>query len=137
MMDRRKLLIGTGAAATYAFSASILPSRDAAASGRPELVSENEETEQLLYELARLEARYYTEEGVAMVLACENLAVPPGDASAASFGPGNLNERFSCAYRHYVNQLNELRRDLGEHDAVAVLEYLAWRDFEGQGSAGS
>jgi hypothetical protein len=73
MMDRRKLLIGTGAAATYAFSASILPSRDAAASGRPELVSENEETEQLLYELARLEARYYTEEGVAMLRPAMNM----------------------------------------------------------------
>lgn len=136
MIDRRKLLIGTGAAATYALATGIAPSRGAAAADGPGPVGETAEKEQLLYELARLEARYYTEEGVAMVLACENLAAP-GDVSAVSYRPGEMNERFSGAYRHYADELNALRRDLDDQDAVAVLEYLAWRDFEGHGGAGS
>jgi hypothetical protein len=89
-------------------------------------VHADEEREQVLYELARLDARYYTEEGVAMVLACEDLdREGPGD-----FVPREINERFSVAYRHYADLLGELRRDLGEQDAVAVLELLACRDFE-------
>ena len=134
MIDRRKLLIGTGAVTTFALSAGIVSKR--ASADRPGLISETAEKEQLLYELARLEARYYTEEGVAMVLACENLA-GSGDDADARYRPGEMNDRFSTAYRHYVDELNALRRDLGDQDAVAVLEYLAWRDFEGHGGAGS
>lgn len=131
MLNRRKMLIGTGAAAVAACAPDGgVYSR---AAGLPGLVPENEEAEDLLYALARLEARYYTEEGVSMLLACEDLAAKDG---AVPYVPRRLNEQFTEAFRHYTELLDELRGDLGAQDAVGVLELLALRDFESGGGAG-
>ena len=134
MIDRRKLLIGAGAAAAYGLSPGLGRSSDATAAAIPAPAAGGD-AEQLLYELARMEARYYTEEGVAMVLACENLAANPDGEPPDSFEPGEINEVFSSAFRQYSAQLGELRRDLTGQDAVAILEYLAWLDLAGGGAA--
>lgn len=127
MISRRKLIRGIGgsAMAAAAVSSGILRTADARAADLPGMVPKEEEAEQVLYEIARLEARYYTEEGVAMVLSCENLAAP----TLESFEPNELNGRFASGFQHYAALLAELRSDLSDQDVAAIVELLAWRDF--------
>ena len=124
MISRRNVIRGIGgtAVATLTVPGGVLsPGEADAASPAPV----NDEPEQLLYELARLEARYYTEEGVAMMLACENLAGSP----ATGFEPGELNRRFTDDFVRHADALAGLRSDLAEQDVAAIVELIAYRDL--------
>lgn len=128
MIDRRNLLKGIGGSAVAAVAASggALQFKEAQAASHGGLVPDNEEAEDILYEIARLDARYYTEEGVAMVLSCEDLAAP----GPASFEPTEFNRQFSAAFQHYADVLGQLRSDLATSNVATVVELLAWRDLE-------
>lgn len=133
MINRRKLIHGIAGSAVAAagVSGGILRTADARNADLPGLVPKEEEAEQVLYEIARLDARYYTEEGVAMLLSCENLAAP----TLESFEPDELNARFAAGFQHYAALLAELRSDLSGQDVATIVELLAWRDFANVGGS--
>jgi hypothetical protein len=139
MVNRRRLLHGLGASALATWvmpeTAGSMPASKA--DGPTDLVAEYEQAEDLLYELARLNARYYSEEGVAMVLACENLVPGAAESSADAFFPGAMNHRFRSAFRHYAELLDALRVDLAAEDATAVIEFVSYKDFESRGGGSS
>lgn len=120
MIDRRFIL-----QALLAAGVADLPARALA-----ELVAPASSSEALLDELGRIEARAYSEEGIPMFLACEDLGaggVPPG------FAPTAFNEALASAYRDYAVLLPGLDREMTEYDAANLVEILALRDFESGG----
>jgi hypothetical protein len=133
MIDRRKLIkaAGASAVAVMAPSSTLSQSRVADSGASSRLIPADEEAEQILYELASFEARYYAEEGTCMVLACENLA----DKTSGAFVADATNRRFSEAFDHYAALLSELRSDLTEQDVAPVVELIAHRDFAAAGGS--
>ena len=81
--------------------------------------------------LARIEARAYSEEGIPMFLACEDLAL--GGGVPAGFEPAALNEKLAATYREYAERLPALERERTEYDAANLVELLALADFEAGG----
>ena len=116
MIDRRFLLQSLAAAIATALSRT-------ASSSQP-----HDPGDVLLAELNRLEVRAYSEEGIPVFLACEDLA---GKASGApaGFTPGPMNAELAKAYRSYAALLPELERERTEYDAAEIVELLAERDF--------
>ncbi len=87
-----------------------------------------EAAERLADELRRLEARAYSEEGIPMFLAGENLAATAAGAPAG-FEPSALNRQLAAAYRDYAALLPGLEREMTEYDAATLVELLADKDF--------
>lgn len=86
--------------------------------------------ELLVDELSRIEARAYSEEGIPMFLAGEDLA-GGNDGVPDGFVPAALNGQLAEAYRDYAALLPGLERPMSEYDAANLVELLALRDFEG------
>ncbi len=128
MINRRKLVKGIGASAIAVATPSVGVG-EAHFTDASVLVTDSEEAERILYELASFDARYYSEEGVPMVLICEDLAATPD----SSFVPNATNSHFSEAFNKYASLLGELRRDLAEQDVASVVELIAHRDFSSGG----
>jgi hypothetical protein len=87
-------------------------------------------SEALLEELGRIETRAYSEEGIPMFLACEDLAA---GGVPAGFAPTTLNKELAAAYRDYASVLPDLEREMTEYDAANLVAILALRDFESGG----
>ena len=122
MIDRRFVLQVLTAAGLAELPALALAERLAAVSA----------AEQLFAELARVEARAYSEEGIPMFLACEDLAL--GNAGVpAGFAPTDENETLAAAYRANAALLPKLEREMTEYDAANLVELLALEDFEAGG----
>ncbi|HEX5787560.1 MAG TPA: hypothetical protein VFY03_05235, partial [Woeseiaceae bacterium] len=88
--------------------------------------------ELLVDELSRVAARAYSEEGIPMYLAGEDLA--GGRGAPAGFEPGALNARLAGEFRDYAAELPGLDRERTEYDAAMLVELLALRDFQTGGS---
>lgn len=100
--------------------------------GRAAEVADTAPAELLIDELSRIEARSYSEEGIPMFLAGEDLAGGTNGAPAG-FRPATLNKALADAYREYAALLPELEREMSEYDAANLVELLALRDFEAGG----
>lgn len=89
--------------------------------------------EQVLRDLTRLGSRVYSEEGIAVFLACENL-VRRGDGSASALpAPEPLNIALAATFRRYAEVLPRVRADVTEGDVAKLVELLADRDFAAGG----
>jgi|GEM_PF-3013521 len=120
MIDRRFFMQSLAAAITTALSRG-------ASAAQP-----HDPAEVLLAELARLEARAYSEEGIPVFLACEDLA-GTANGAPAGFTPGPMNAGLAEAYRNYAALLPGLERERTEYDAAEIVELLAERDFNAGG----
>ena len=80
-------------------------------------------------DMTRLSTRVYSEEGIPMILACEDLTakVPVVPASKA------MNLAMAPAFQRYVKEWHELHPDAPTGDVAKLAELLAWRDFNGHG----
>ena len=80
-------------------------------------------------DLERLSSRVYSEEGIPMILACENL-VPGQQSSAAST---DLNRNFASAFRRDADIWQRLHPNAAPNVVAKILELLADRDFNAGG----
>lgn len=89
--------------------------------------------ERVAAEMSRLSSRVYSEEGIPMLLACENL-VPPATAGKTPVLPTTaFNKVFSSAFHRYAVAWQRLHPDATEDDVPKVLELLADLDFAAGG----
>jgi hypothetical protein len=83
--------------------------------------------------LAHIGSRVYSEEGIAMFLACENLAavetVPPNKVPV----PSPLNQKVASAFQRYAQEWQHAHPDAPASDVAKILEFIADRDFASGG----
>jgi hypothetical protein len=133
--SRRKILYGIGGAILSAWALVFwVPSRrrlivDERQDTTGSEVEDTENADQLLQDLSRLAARDYSEEGVAVFLACENLAEMEHGKPTQAFVPSALNQQLSGDFNRYARMLPQLRPEVSEADIAALLELLAYRDL--------
>lgn len=102
---------------------------------RPDPFLESLRGSQLLAELARLDARVYPEEGIPMLLACDNLEPERGSSAQAAVEPA-ATAGLAASFRHLARTLPEVRSNLTEWDVAKLVELLAERDFAAGGTGG-
>ena len=90
----------------------------------------NETDDRLLADMKQLGTRVYSEEGIPMILACEDLTAKT--AGARSSGP--MNAAIAGAFSRYVDAWQRLHPDAPASDVPKLVELLAYRDFAGGGS---
>ena len=82
---------------------------------------------QLIQDLAQLNQRAYSEEGIAVFLVCENATRSgrgiPADLIQASNAP------FLAAFRRLVKEIPRVRPEVTQDDVPKLIELLAARDF--------
>jgi hypothetical protein len=81
----------------------------------------------LAADLDRLSGRQYSEEGIPMFLACENLA-PNGKSDE----PTALKQDLAVAFRQEVDDWQRIHPDAPVTDVAKIVEVLADRDFAGK-----
>lgn len=84
---------------------------------------------QLQADMTRLATRVYSEEGIPMILACEDLTAkkPVVPASKA------MNAAMAPAFHRYVEAWHDLHPDAPVGDVAKLAELLAYRDFTNHG----
>ena len=140
MISRRGALVAI-AAATFGRLGSLicrgrqLPQYDAAnsftASGA-QLIDKRDDS--LSAALNRLGARVYSEEGIPMFLACENLGPNQTSPARAPVPPTPLNETVASAFHRYADEWQHTRPDAPVTDVAKIVELLAYRDFAAGGA---
>ena len=83
-------------------------------------------------DLAHIGTRVYSEEGVAMFLACENLATvgtSPDEAPA----PSALNQKVASGFQRYAREWQHSHPDAVVGDVAKILEVIADKDFSDGG----
>ncbi len=140
MMNRRMALVAIAAATGGAVSsraafAGLLESGQAqhdAPPGAPPKEAVTEVDVRLREDLARLGSRAYSEEGIPVFLACEDL-VPyrASRQSAASLTP--FNAAFAADLRKNAEAWQRIHPDATDADVGKLIEVLADRDFAGGG----
>lgn len=140
MIGRRRALYGIGVsilggAWTLISCAPLRRPRsgDGGQGGAPKAASDEELGDQVLRDLTRLGSRVYSEEGIAVFLACENLARRPDGSAGALPAPTALNHSLATTFRKYAEVLPRVRPDVVEGDVAKLVELLADRDFTGGG----
>jgi hypothetical protein len=83
-------------------------------------------------DLSRIGSRVYSEEGVAMFLACENL-VPDGTSGNEAPAPSALNEKVASAFQRYAREWEHAHPDAPAGDVAKILEVIADKDFSSGG----
>ena len=140
MMNRRKALVAIAAVTGSAVSskaalARLLESGQAhheSSSGAPPKEAISAVDARLREDLARLAPRAYSEEGIPVFLACEDLA--PGRTSRQ---PAATLTRFNAAFaadlRKNAEAWQRIHPDATDADIGKLIEVLADRDFAGGG----
>ncbi len=85
-------------------------------------------------QLNRLQARVYSEEGIPMFLACENVGPNQTSPERAPVPPTHLNEIAASAFHRYADQWQHTRPDAPITDVAKIVELLAYRDFAAGGA---
>jgi len=88
------------------------------------------EEQKLQSELATLARRVYSEEGIPMFLACENLT---GAQPNSQTQPGKLNHNVATAFHRYAAEWQHMHPDAKVADVAKIVELLANRDFTAGG----
>ncbi len=135
MANRRRILFGIGGALLAAWALlSWAPSRrrrivDERHDNTGTVTPDLQDADQLLQDLSRLAARDYSEEGIAVFLACENLAAAKDKKTEPAFVPSALNEQLAGEFNRYVRLLPQLRPEVTEADLATLVELLADRNL--------
>ena len=82
-------------------------------------------------ELDRLGKHTYSDEGIPMFLACENLGA--ARSSAASASPTDLNRKVGSAFHQYAAEWHHRHPKAPASDVAKIVEVLASRDFRDGG----
>ena len=88
--------------------------------------------EQLASELEQIEARVYSEQGIPMLLACQNLDGASGKSSG-SLSSQSRNPGLAARFRELAQALQRLRPNLKDNDVGKLVEVLAVRDLAAGG----
>lgn len=128
MNQRRRVLrtIAAALAGAWGLIASPLARTQGAPDDIPAADNGNatdEARDRLIRDLNRLGSRDYSEQGIAVILACENVPAP------VDFRPLTENSVLSARFRESADLLSAVRTDLAEADVAAIVEALADRDF--------
>jgi hypothetical protein len=99
---------------------------DADAAVRTEL------SQELVRELDRLAKRKYSEEGIPMFLACDNL-VRAAERPAIGAAELTSNAPLLAAFRRYADALPQARANVSDGDVAKIVELLADQDFASGG----
>ena len=143
MMNRRGALVALGAAAIGAVPSSSALVRllqsgmaqmpGAAPGNQPEDAANKAVDERLRQDLARLAPRAYSEEGVPVFLACEDLVTAKtSQESTAELTP--FNKTLASDFRKTAEAWRRIHPDAPYTDVAKVIEVLADRDFTGGGT---
>jgi hypothetical protein len=97
---------------------------------RQDAAQGDEASQLFVRDLARVENRKYAEEGIPMLLACDNL-VDPRRAGAKNVPEENAP--LAAAFRHYVDLLPRVRASVSADDVARIVELLAEQDFAAGG----
>ena len=89
--------------------------------------------ESLSESLNRLGKRVYSEEGIPMFLACENLGPNQTSPERTPVPPTPLNEVVASAFRQYADEWQHTRPNAPATDVAKIVELLAYRDFAAGG----
>ena len=84
-------------------------------------------------DLKRLDARVYSEEGIPMFLACENLGPNQTSSEHPPSPPTHLNVILASAFHRYADQWQHTRTDAPNADVARIVELLADRDLAAGG----
>ncbi len=87
-------------------------------------------------DLARLQGRVYSEEGIPMFLACENLAASHTPPEHEPF-PSALNKKVASAFHRYAAEWQHIHPNAPATDVAKIVELLADRDFAAGGKESS
>ena len=133
MIKRRDVLFGLGGVIAGALATLARPFRPPPGEA-PESVPGIEpppdvSPEDVYSEFERMEMRYYTQEGVAVFLACENLA--DTDSDSYGYEPGPLNAEIESQLLDHANILLASDVEPPESDVAQIVQLLAERDFYG------
>ena len=82
----------------------------------------------------RLVKRVYSEEGIPMFLACENLAPGQSTKEPSNITLTSLNQDLSAALRRDADAWRCIRPDTAPSDLAKIVEILADRDFAAGGT---
>lgn len=135
-MNRRALLVmfGKTAAASFAFGSGPLRTPLAAIvrSATPtagQTTSATYDT-QLQAAMDILAKRVYSEEGIPMILACEDLTAKTPVQPVYS---RPMNDAIASAFQKYLDAWGRLHPDAPAGDVAKLVELLSYRDFEDGG----
>lgn len=84
-------------------------------------------------QLNGLQARVYSEEGIPMFLACENLVPNQTSREHSTVPPTRLNTIAASAFHRYADEWQHARPDAPVTDVAKIVELLAYRDFTAGG----
>ena len=84
---------------------------------------------QLQADMTRLATRVYSEEGIPMILACEDLTAKKPVVPASRV----MNAAVAPAFHRYVEAWQHMHPDAPVGDVAKLTELLAYRDFAGHG----
>jgi hypothetical protein len=88
-----------------------------------------EDAATLLRDIAKLRGRDYSETGVSMIIACEDLT---RDGTGL---PDARDTHVAAAFDHYTALFLEAHPDASADDVAAIVEFIADRDFASGGRA--
>ena len=139
MMNRRKALVAIAAATGSAVSskaalARLLESGQAhheSPSGAPPKEAISAVDARLREDLARLAPRAYSEEGIPVFLACEDLVRDGTSRQPAALS--RFNAAFAADLRKNAEAWQRIHPDATDADIGKLIEVLADRDFAGGG----
>ena len=89
--------------------------------------------DRLRIDLDRLAERVYSEEGIAMFLACEDLTSDQTEGDPV-FTLKAINKNLASAIQRDASALQRIRPDAPLTDAAKIVEMLADRDFAAGGT---
>ncbi len=79
-------------------------------------------------DLARLGQHVYSDEGIPMFLACQDLGA--SKATALSASSADLNRKVASAFHRYAAEWHRLHPDAPASEVAKIVEILADRDFQ-------
>lgn len=85
--------------------------------------------ERFLADMKRMGTRTYSEEGIPMLLACEDLTI----TKPSTYKPTAQNVAVATAFHKYVEAWQKAKPDAPATDVPKLLELLAVRDFSDGG----
>ena len=140
MISRRKAIVGIAATTFGRLDSLLCMGRQLrfynAANGSISSDAQLTDTrdDRLSADLKRLDARIYSEEGIPMFLACENLGPNQTSPERVPVPPTPLNEKVASAFHQYSAQWQHSRPDAPVTDVAKIVELLAYRDFAAGGA---
>ncbi len=140
MMDRRRALvkmcaamIGVVSSSSSAFGSilrgNLAGSQSAISSIAPKEATDDAFDDRLRSDIARIAPRANSEEGVPVILACENLVTSKTSSKAKSVQLTTFNAAVVAEFRKNAEAWGRVRPNPAEADVAKLIQILAYRDF--------